>query len=122
MVGRYVLIKEYNPAYSYWLRAELKKRKILGDRDYSWKEAQDIIMDMNERGVNDDFFEKYFSAWADAPDDSPDYFHLLLMILPIDKDGGPNLEEISRLDSEARKRGERIIFAAKDAAKDFYGF
>ena len=123
MVNRYILIKEYNPAYSYWLRAYLKKRRILGDREYSWKEAQGIIMDMDKRGVRDDFFEKYFSAWTDSPEHPPDYFNLLRMAISVDNDdGAPDLTVIAKLDSEARERGERILFTVEDAAKDFYEF
>jgi len=70
MVNRYVLIKSYNPAYSPWLRAYLKQKRILGDREYSWKEAQQIIMDMDARGVHDDFFQKYFWAWAEHPENA----------------------------------------------------
>lgn len=122
MVNRYLLIKDYNPAYRFWLRAELKKKRILGDREYSWKEAQDISIDMHSRGVHDDFFEKYFAAWTDAPEYSPDYFHLLRRILPIDKDGKPDLAVIAQLDNEAQKRGQRILCTIEDAAKDFYDF
>jgi hypothetical protein len=122
MVSRYLLIKEYNHAYSYWLRAELKKRRILGDREYSWKEAQFIIMDMKSRGERDDFFQKYFSAWGDHPDYAPDYFHLLGMVLPIYRDGEPDLAVIASLDAEARTRGQKILFTVEDAAKDFDDF
>ncbi len=121
-MSRYTLIKEYNPAYRYWLRVDLKKKRILGDREYSWKEAQDISMDMHKRGVHDDFFQKYFWAWADHPEHAPDYLHLLRMILPIDKDKKLDLAAIAEFDAKARTRGQRILFAVEDAAKDFYDF
>lgn len=54
---------------------------------------------------------------------SPDYFHLLRIVLRIDKkDGAPDLTAIVPLDAEARKRGQRILFTVEDAAKDFYEF
>jgi len=122
MVNRPVLIKSYNPAYSPWLRAYLKQKRILGDREYSWKEAQQIIMDMDARGVHDDFFQKYFWAWAEHPEYAPDFFSLLRIIRPLEKDGKLDIEAISRLDAEARERGERILFTIEDAAKDFCEF
>jgi hypothetical protein len=122
MVSRYFLIKSYNPAYGHWLRAHLKQKRILGDREYSWKEAQQIIMDMDARGVHDDFFQKYFWAWAEHPEYSPDFFSLLRMIRPLEKDGKLDIEAISRLDIEARERGQKILFTVEDAAKDFYEF
>lgn len=121
-MNKYVLINSYNPAYNYWLRAHLREKKILGDREYSWKEAQDIIMDMHARAVHDDFFQKYFSAWADHPEHSPDYFHLLRIVLPIDKDDKPDLAAIAQLDKEETKRNQRILFTVEDVAKDFYNF
>ncbi len=123
MVNRYVLIKEYNPAYSYWLRAHLREKRILGDGEYSWREAQDIIIDMKNRGKRDDFFQKYFSAWGDHPEYAPNYFKLLRTMLPIDKeDGKLDLTVIAKLDAEARTLGRRILFTVEDAAKDFYEF
>jgi hypothetical protein len=123
MVNRYILIKTYNPAYSYWLRANLRKKRILGDREYSWKEAQQIIIDMDRRGTRDDVFEKYFSAWREHPEHPPDYFNLLRMVQPIDReDGTPDLTKIAELDEEARTRDQRIMFTIEDAAKDFYEF
>ncbi len=122
MVSRYVLIKEYNPAYSYWLRGELKKKRILGDREYSWKETQYMIMDMEKRGKHDDFFEKYFSAWTDHAEYAPDYFHLLRLVLPIDNGKEPDLAMIAPLDDEARAHGKKILLTIEDAAKDFYDF
>lgn len=41
-----------------------------------------MIMDMHRRGKRDDFFQKYFWAWADHPEHAPDYFHLLSMGAP----------------------------------------
>ncbi len=122
MVSRYIMIKEYNPAYSYWLRAELMKKRILGDREYSWKEVQYINMDMKSRGKRDDFFQKYFSVWGDHPEHAPDYFNLLRMVLPIYKGEQPDPAAIAPLDAEARARGQKILFTIEDAAKDFYDF
>lgn len=82
MVNKYVLINSYNPAYDYWLRPYLRERKILGDREYSRKEAQDIILDMHRGGKRDHSFQKYFWTWADHPEHAPDYFHLLSMGAP----------------------------------------
>jgi hypothetical protein len=121
-VNRYILIKSYNPAYDYWLRADLKQKRILGEREYSWKEAQQIILDMRARVVHDDFFQKYFWAWADHPEYPPPFFSLLCMALPLEKNGKLDLRVISQLDAEARERGQRILFAVEDAAKDFYDF
>ncbi len=123
MVNKYVLIKEYNPTYDYWLRTHLRERRILGDREYSWREAQDISIDMKNRGRADDFFQKYFSAWGDHPEYSPNYFHLLRKVIPIDNEGGKlDLPAIAKLEAEARTRGLRILFTVEDAAKDFYAF
>jgi hypothetical protein len=47
---KFVLIRTYNLAYVPWLRACLKQKRIMGDREYSWKEAQNILMDMDARG------------------------------------------------------------------------
>jgi hypothetical protein len=44
------------------------------------------------------------------------------MIRPLEKDGKLDVEAISRLDAEARERGQRILFTIEDAAKDFYEF
>ncbi len=119
----YFLIKRYNPAYRHWIRAFLKEKKLMGDRDYSWKEAQYMSMDMAKRGVHDDFFQGYFWAWANHEDYQPDYFYLLRQVLPtIYKDGKLDLKEIRRLDSEARDRGQRITFTLDDAARDFHDF
>jgi len=122
MVNRYILIKSYNSAYGPWLRAHLKQKRILGDREYSWKEAQQIIMDMDTRGVHDDFFQKYFWAWAEHPEYAPDLFSLLRMVLPLEKNGKLDLGAIAKLDVEAGERGQRIIFTVEDAAKEFYEF
>ncbi len=121
-MSNYVLIKDYNPAYRYWIRALLKKKRLMGDREYSWKEAQQIIMDMDARGVKDDFFQHYFWDWRDHPDYPPDYFDLLREVLPIYKDERPDLAALTKLDEEARERGQRILLGVEDAAKDFYEF
>ncbi len=122
-MNRYVLINTYNPAYGYWLRAHLKEKRILGDREYSWREAQEISIDMKNRGKSDEFFEKYVSSWSDHPKSAPDYFNLLRLILPIDKgDGNLDLAMITQLDNKVKKRGQRILFTVKDAAKDFHEF
>jgi len=121
-VSDYVLIKDYNPAYRFWIRALLKKKRLIGDREYSWKEAQHIIMDMDARGVKDDFFLHYFWAWRDHPDQPPDYFGLLEDVLPLRKNEGPDLGTLAQLDEEARNRGQRILLGIEDAAKDFYEF
>lgn len=118
----YVLIRDYNPAYRYWIRAHLKQKRIVGDREYSWKEAQQISMDMAARGVKDEFFKRYFGGWGNHPEHPPDYFDLLCMTLPIYKDEKLDFAAIAQLDSEARKRDQRILFTAEDAAKDFYDF
>ena len=118
----YILIKDYNPAYRYWIRAYLKQKKIMGEREYSWKEAQQISMDMSARGVDDVFFRDYFWSWRDHPEHPPDYFDLLRKALPISKDGKPDLAALAQLDLEARKRGQRVIFTIEDAAKDFHHF
>jgi len=121
-VKKYVLIKEYNSAYDYWLRAHLREKRIFGDREYSWKEAQGIIMDMDARGVHDDFFQKYFWSWANHPEHPPDYFSLLCMTLPIYKDDKPDLLVTAQLDGEASKRNQKILFTIEDVAQDFYNF
>jgi hypothetical protein len=122
MVNRYILIKSYNPAYESWLRTHLKQKRILGDREYSWKEAQQIIMDMHARGVHDDFFQKYFWAWREHPEYAPNFFSLLRMVMPLETGGKLDIEAISRLDAQARERGQRILFTIEDAAQDFYEF
>jgi hypothetical protein len=94
----------------------------MGDREYSWKEAQQISMDMAARGVKDDFFQHYFWAWRDHPEHPPDYFRLLGEALPIYKEKRPDLAAIAQLDKEARTRGQRILLSIEDAAKDFYEF
>ncbi len=118
----YVLIKDYNPSYRYWIRAHLKQKKIMGDREYSLKEAQQISMDMAARGVKDEFFKSYFWAWREHPDHQPDYFDLLRLALPLEKDGKLDLTAIARLDEDAKKRDQRILLTVEDAAKDFYNF
>jgi len=119
---RYVLIKEYNPAYDFWLRAHLKEKRIMGDREYSWKEAQQILIDMDERGTTDEFFQSHFLAWRDHPEYPPAYLYLLRLILPIYENGKIDLGEMIRLDKEARSRHQRILFGLEDAASDFYDF
>jgi hypothetical protein len=95
----------------------------LGEREYTWTEAEQIIVEMHKRGMRDDIIEKYFSAWAEHEEYAPDYFNLLRMIVPIDKeDGNPDLAVLAKLDHEAKKRGQRILFTVEDAAKDFYEF
>ena len=121
-MSSYVLIKDYNPAYRYWIRAYLKQKKIMGEREYSWKEAQQISMDMAARGVDDTFFRSYFWFWRDHPEHPPDYFDLVHMALTIYKDGKPDLAALAQLDLEARKRGQRIVFTIEDAARDFHYF
>jgi hypothetical protein len=121
-VSDYTLIKDYNPAYRYWIRALLKKKRLMGDREYSWKEAQHISMDMAARGVKDDFFMHYFWAWRDHPEHPPDYFSILGEALPIHKEERPDLAAIAQLDKEARTRGQRILLGIEDAAKDFTDF
>ncbi len=118
----YLLIKDYNLAYRFWIRALLKQKRIMGDREYSLKEAEQMSLDMAARGVDDIFFRRYYWAWRDHPEHPPDYFSLLQMVLPIYKDGKPDLVVLAQLDSEAKERGQRIIFTAGDAAKDFQYF
>lgn len=118
----YVLVKDYNPAYRYWIRAYLKQKRIMGNREYSWKEAQQISMDMAARGVKDEVFKSYFGAWRNHPEHPPDYFHLLCMAAPVYKDEKVDLAVVVQLDAKARKRGEKILFTVEDAAKDFYDF
>src|SRR5207249_9127710 len=116
-MSSYVLIKDYNPAYRYWIRGYLKQKKIMGEREYSWNEAQQISMDMATRGVDDTFFRSYFWFWRDHPEHPPDYFDLIHMALPIYKDWKPDLVALAQLNLEARKRGQRIIFTIEDAAR-----
>ena len=118
----YVLIKDYNPAYRYWIRAYLKQKKIMGEREYSWKEAQQISMDMAARGVDDVFFRSYFWSWRNHPEHPPDYFDLLRRALPTYENEKLNLAAIAQLDKEARTRNQRILFTIEDAAEDFYNF
>src|SRR5438128_1630829 len=119
---RYVLIKEYNPAYDFWLRAHLKEKRIMGDREYSWKEAQQILIDLDERGRTDEFFQSHFLAWRDHPEYPPAYLYLLRLILPIYAHGEIDLGKMAQLDREARIRHQRILFSLDDAASDFYDF
>src|SRR5216683_3075265 len=116
MVSRYALIKSYNPAYNPWLRAYLKQKRIMGEREYSLKECQQIIMDMDDRGVHDDFFRKYFWAWREHSEYPPDFFNLLRMVLPLDDGNRLDLVAIAQLDSDAMRRGQRILFSVEDAA------
>ena len=118
----FVLIKGYNPAYRYWIRAQLKQKRIMGEREYSLKEAEQISMDMAARGVDDVFFRRYYWAWREHPEHPPDYFSLLRMVLPIYEDGKPNLATITQLDREARTRNQRILLTIEDAAQDFHSF
>ena len=119
---RYVLIKEYNPAYDFWLRAHLKEKRIMGDREYSWKEAQQILIDMDERGATDEFFQSHFLAWRDHPEYPPAHLYLLRLILPIYENGKLDFGELIQLDKEAKSRHQRILFGLEDAASDFYDF
>ncbi len=66
----------------------LGEKRVLGDREYSWREAQEIIMDMKMRGKTDESFLRYFRACTDHPEYEPDYFSLLRVVLPIDKEEG----------------------------------
>src|SRR5712691_2168152 len=121
-MNRYVLVRNYNPAYDYWLRAHLKEKRIMGDREYSWKEAQDVSMDMDSRGAHDDFFRRYFLTWANHPEYPPDHFGLLRMVVPIENHDGLDFAAIAQLDREARKRNQGILFSIEDAARDFYDY
>jgi hypothetical protein len=123
MTDSFVLIKDYNPAYDFWIRAHLKQKRIMGDREYSWKETQQISMDMSARGVEDKFFRSFFWFWRDHPEHLPDYFDLMHMIFPsIFKDAKTDLVLLGQLDREARGRGQRLLFTVEDAANDFYEF
>src|SRR5437667_5121241 len=119
---RYVLIKEYNPAYDFWLRAHLKEKRIMGDREYSWKEAQQILIDMDERGATDEFFQSHFLSWRNHPEYPPAYLYLLHLVLPVYENGKIDLQKMIQLDKEARSRHQRILFGLEDAASDFYDF
>ncbi len=119
---RYILVKEYNPTYDYWLRGYLKKKKIMGDRDHSWKEAQDIITDMHARGIQDEFFQGYFWSWRNHPDFPPSNFSLLSMIMPVYKNERIDLDFIAQLDKEAKERQQKVIFTIDDAAEVFNSF
>jgi hypothetical protein len=95
----------------------------MGDREYSWKEAQNILMDTDARGVHDEFFQHYFSYWREHPEHQPAYFHLLNEVVPaIRKDGKFNLEVLKPLDVEARTRGGKILFTPSDVSIDIYNF
>src|SRR4029077_3450407 len=53
----------------------------------------------------------------------PDYFHLLRLAVPTTYNGEtPDFQVITKLDSEARDRGEKIFLTVEDAAKDIYDF
>jgi len=119
---RYVLIKEYNPAYDFWLRAHLKEKRIMGDREYSWKEAQQILIDMDERGATDEFFQSHFLSWRNHPEYPPAYLYLLHLVLPVYENGKIDLQKMIQLDKEARSRHQRILFGLEDAASDFYDY
>ncbi len=119
---RYVLVKEYNPAYDFWLRAHLKEKRIMGDREYSWKEAQQILIDMGERGTTDEFFQSHFLAWRDHPEYPPAHLYLLRLILPVYENGKIDLQKMMQLDKEATSRGQRILFGLEEAASDFIDF
>src|SRR5712691_4009367 len=100
----------------------LVKEKIMGERDYSWKEAQDILMDMNARGIQNEFFQGYFWSWREHPEIAPSSFTLLSMILPVYKNERIDLELLMRLDQEAKGRQEKLIFTIDDATEVFSTF
>jgi hypothetical protein len=119
----YALIKDYNPAYHPWIRAALRRKRMMGDREYSLKELEHMSIDMGMRGVKDELFQGYFYHWSGHKEYQPDYLYLLrLAIPPIYNGENPDFKVISELDSEARGRGQKIILTIIDAAKDIADF
>jgi hypothetical protein len=95
----------------------------MGDREYSWKEAQGMLMDMDARGAHDEFFKRYFWYWRDHPEYPPAYLALLDEVIPgICKDGIYDLGALNSLDAEAKKRGGRVLFTVEDASIEFFNF
>jgi len=122
-MSNYVLIKDYNPAYRPWIRAALRQKKFMGDRDYSAKELERMSIDMGRGGVKDELFQGYYWAFSRHKEYQPDYLSILHLAMPaVYVDGKLNQETISQLDIEARTRGERILMTVEDAAQDFYDF
>src|SRR5580700_6072681 len=99
----YVFIEEYNPAYRPWIRAGLRRRRMMGDREYSLKELEQMSMDMSLRKVRDELFQAYFYRWSGHKEYQPDYFYFLRLAMPtIYKGEKLDFKVISQLDSEAR--------------------
>jgi hypothetical protein len=119
----FFLIKTYNLAYIPWLRAHLKKKRIMGDREYTLKEAQNILIDMDARGAQDEFFKHYYWYWRDHPEYQPAYLALLEEVIPgLYKDDKFDLGALNSLDAEAKKGGGRILFTVEDVSIEFFKF
>jgi len=122
-MNKYVLIKDYNPAYLHWIRSYLKKSRILGDREYSFREVQEILIDQNARGAQSEFLRNYFWFWRDHPELPPAYFDLFSKSIPrMIRDGEPDVKLLAAMDVEARNRNGRILFDVQDVANDFFNF
>lgn len=122
-MSRFILIKEYNSAYRPWIRAALKQKRIMGDREYSLRELEQMSMDSLFGGFKDELFQTYFYHLSGHKEYLPDYLSLLRLAVPeVYRGQEPNFHVIARLDGEARGRREKILLTPEDAAGGIHDF
>ena len=120
---RYVFVREYNPAYDFYLFEYFRGGGMSVDGELTIERARRMRKTLEEKPSlksEEKLFCDYVSVWNQHPESRPSLYYLFNKIPA--HHGEPNASRLAELESDRPPREDRILFSAEDVAKDFTNF